>query len=81
MLNITCELVQVRYNTKSDGSHLCWRLILDGAEHLANYIAVEAPCCTTKDWIEDQKVFKHHITIHNCRVIIDEDNNAKITPV
>jgi len=79
MVEATFKLVQIRYNTQSDGAHLCWRLILDGSEHLVNNVTVEAPCCTTKDWLETQQVFKHHITINNCKVVINEDGTAIIT--
>jgi hypothetical protein len=81
MLNAEFELIQVRYNTLSDGSTLCWRLVLDGKEHLVNDICIEAPCFTTKDWLEDQQVFKHHITIKNCRVEIDDEGRARVVTV
>ena len=81
MLARIIAIVQIRYNTLSDGSHLCWRLILDGVEYIVNDITIEAPCFTSKDRIEGQNVFKHHITAKNCSVMIDDDGKATILPL
>ncbi len=78
MLDKEYKLVQIRYNTESDGIQVCWRLILDGKEHLVNNVVIEVPSCTTRDWIPDKQVYKHHITITNCKVVIDEDQKARI---
>jgi len=79
MLNTTAPVVRIRYNTQSNGNDLCWRLIIDNEEHLVHHINVQAPCITTKDWMEEINTFKHHITIKNCRVAIDESLIATIT--
>jgi hypothetical protein len=81
MLDIKVSIARVRYNTLSDGSTLCWRLILDGKEFLVNNIDIQAPCFTSKDWIEELSVFKHHITVSNCRIIIDDQSVAKVLPL
>jgi hypothetical protein len=81
MLDISVSIVRIRYNTLSDGSYLCWRLILDEKELLVNDIDVQAACHTSKDWIESVSEFKHHITANDCRVVIDEDNNAVVLPL
>jgi len=72
--------IQVRYNTLSDGEHLCWRLILDGTEHLVNSINVQVPCFTSRDWLEEKGEFKHHISMCNCTVQVDEQGNATVLP-
>lgn len=81
MLNVTAAIVRIRYNTLSNGTDLCWRLLIGGKEHLVNHINIEAPCITSKDWLEDKAEFKHHITVSNCRVVVDEHMIATITPV
>lgn len=70
---IYASKVQIRYNTESDGKKLCWRLLIDGNEQVVNGISIEKACKTTTDWLEDKQVFKHHITVDNCVVIIDTD--------
>jgi hypothetical protein len=74
------SVVRIRYNTESNGSDLCWRLLVGDKEHLVHHVNVEAPCITSKDWLEEKQVFKHHITVHNCRVEISEDLVATIRP-
>lgn len=78
MKEIVAEIVRIRYNTNSNGTDLCWRLLLDGAEYLVNEIDVKVPCITTKDWLADQQVYKHHISIHRCKVLIDEQAKAQV---
>lgn len=66
------SLVQIRYNTESDGQRLCWRLLIDGREELVNGIQINKPCWTTTDWLEDKQTYKHHISVKDCKVSIDE---------
>ena len=75
----TAFIVQIRYNTDSNGVENAWRLIMDGKEILVNHIDIRKQCKTSCDWLEDKKAFKHHITIHNCIVQIDGNNNAVIS--
>jgi hypothetical protein len=74
------SLCRLRYNTLSDGSNLCWRLILDGKEYLVNDIDVQVHSFTSKDWLEDKQEYKHHITMKDCRVAIDDKGIATISP-
>jgi hypothetical protein len=74
----SCKKVLIRYNTESDGTILLWRLLLDGKEQLVNSVAVEKPCFTSTDWLEDKQVFKHHISVSNCEVLIDDNLHAVI---
>jgi hypothetical protein len=73
-----CKKVLIRYNTESDGKSLLWRLLLDGKEHLVNSISIEVPCFTSTDWLEEKQVFKHHISVGDCEVTIDERLHALI---
>lgn len=68
-----CTIARIRFNTESDGKTLLWRLVLDGAEHLVNSIKVEKESYTSTDWLEDKQCYKHHISVSNCEVTIDDD--------
>ena len=78
-MTVHAKRVHLRYNTESDGKVLLWRLLIDGEEHLVNSIQVNAPCFTCTDWLEDKQVFKHHITVADCTVQIDEERKAVIS--
>ena len=67
-----CTIARVRYNTESDGNQFLWRLVVDGEEHLVNSIRIEKPCTTTTDWLEDKQCFKHHVSVADCHVYIDD---------
>jgi hypothetical protein len=55
-------LVNVRFNTECNDERLYWRVLIDGVEHLAENIQISVPCFTSKDFLSDQNVFKHHIS-------------------
>lgn len=76
MRQIPARIVQIRYNTESDGRSLCWRLLIDGKEKLVNEIQIEKPCRTTADWLEDRQTIKHHITVEDCVVYIEADTKV-----
>jgi hypothetical protein len=78
MLECNANTVLVRYNTESDGKVLLWRLLIDGKEYLANSIRIEVPSHTSTDWLEDKQVFKHHITVTDCIVYIDNEYKATL---
>lgn len=71
MQTIVAEDVKIRYNTESDGKNLIWRLLIAGQEHLVNHLAINCPCETTTDWLEDKQVTKHHITVRHCILYIE----------
>lgn len=73
------SVARIRFNTESDGQNLCWRLVLDGEEIIVESVNIQAPVFTSRDWIEPINAFKHHISISNCRVQIDESGHALIT--
>lgn len=62
------SVVSIRYNTKSDGETLCWRVVCDNVEYLTNKVVVDGEVTTTKDWMGDEYGFRHHITIKNAIV-------------
>ena len=72
-------LAQIRFNTESDGSSFCWRLILDGEEIIVDSVDIRARVFTSKDWIEPIQKFKHHISVSDCSVSIDASGNAIVT--
>lgn len=69
-------VVQIRYNTESDGRHKAWRMIIDGHELLVNGIDIQTHSHTSADWMQDKQVFKHHITVVDCRVQVNENGDA-----
>ncbi len=78
-MNKQITLAQLRYNTESSGNDYCWRLVLDGEELLVQSVQINAPSFTSKNWVEHISTFKHHISVSNCYVAIDEKDNAIIT--
>lgn len=75
---IDASLVRIRFNTESDGKQLLWRLIVDGKEILVNSIRILVPSYTSTDWLEDKQTYKHHISVKNCRIIINDTLDAVI---
>ena len=64
------QRIQIRFNTKfaeSPGSRLKWRVLVNGAEHLASHVKVCVPCETTEDVIEEG-VVKWHLTCQGSAV-------------
>lgn len=53
--------IKIRFNTLAGDSHLKWRILIDGIEHLASEIRVMVPTVTTRDHIEGVGE-KWHIT-------------------
>jgi hypothetical protein len=80
-MNKKVAVAHIRYNTESNGLDKCWRLVLDGEEILVESIHINAPTFTSRDWIEPVHKFKHHISVENCQVAIDDEGIALITPV
>jgi len=79
-MNKQFSQVKIRYNTDSNGQDQCWRLILDGDEVLVESVQIiNAPVCTSRDWIDAIGKFKHHISVNDCHVQIDTAGAALIT--
>jgi hypothetical protein len=74
------DLAQIRYNTDSNGTDLCWRLVLDGKEILVESVHIQGTVFTSRDWIEPLGKFKHHISVKDCVVDINEAGEAFISP-
>lgn len=54
---------KIRFNKDSKTEETCWRIIDEKEnETLVKDILITAPCHTTKDWCEDKKAYKYHIT-------------------
>lgn len=53
---------QIRFNTVSKSEDDRWRLIEDGNEILVSNIIIDGHTHTSKDWIEEIKDFKWHIS-------------------
>jgi uncharacterized membrane protein len=53
--------IKIRFNTMAGDSHLKWRILIDGIEHLASEIEVLVPSVTTRDLVEGVGE-KWHIT-------------------
>jgi hypothetical protein len=54
--------IQVRFNTKDPEGQMCWRVLIDGVEHLASRVVFfNVRVQTIRDWIEDVG-WKHHMT-------------------
>lgn len=67
--------IKIRFNTLAGESHLKWRVLIDGIEHLASEVNVLVPTITTKDQIEGVGE-KWHIT---CKPEVIEWHGDKIT--
>lgn len=53
---------QIRYNTVSKKDSERWRLIENGNEILVSNIIIDGSTYTTKDWMEEIKDYKWHVT-------------------
>ena len=60
--------VWIRYNTKSDGTIQCWRIVCDGVEYLTDKVVVNGTIETTKDYMGAEWGFRHHVSIKNAIV-------------
>lgn len=70
---------QIRFNTVSTGENDRWRLIENGNETLVSDIYIDGHTYTTKDWIEDIKDYKWHIScVGHCKI---RSNCAYITTI
>jgi len=64
---------KIRFNNESKTEESCWRIIdSDDNEILVKDILITAPCHTTKDWCEDKKAYKYHITTTGQLSFIDD---------
>lgn len=69
------DTVKVRYNTESNGKEKVWRLLVNGEELLVDEIEIQKSSSTSSDWLEDKQCLKHHITVKDCLLHIDEETN------
>ena len=75
------DIYRIRYNNASTTDSNCWRVIdSKGNEHLVDGVNILVPCITTKDWHEDIKQFKYHLTCTG-RLVIEENFAFIISPI
>lgn len=65
--------VQVRFNTKANGSPLVWRVIVDEQEYLAEDVEIIGKCYGEKSIVNDET--KYNIA---CNGIVTWDGNKAI---
>ena len=65
------KIYQIRYNTVSVDEKERWRLIENGNEQLVSDIFIDGHTYTTKDWVEEIKDYKWHISCEGYCEIID----------
>lgn len=72
------DTVKVRYNTESNGKDKIWRLLVNDKELLVDEIDIRKPSITSSDWLEEKQCMKHHITVKDCLLHIDEKTNKAV---
>ena len=71
-MNTKSKKFQIRFNTVSTSEEDRWRLITDGEEILVSNIIVDGHTSTSKDWMQDIKDYKWHIS---CEGYVSIKNN------
>ena len=71
-MNTKSQKFQIRFNTVSTCEEDRWRLITDGEEILVSNIVVDGHTSTSKDWMQDIKDYKWHIS---CEGYVSIKNN------
>lgn len=67
------DTFKIRFNTASKTESFCWRIIdSENNEKLVHGINILVPCLTTRDWIEEIKDYKYHMTCRG-RLLIEDD--------
>lgn len=49
--------IQIRFNTKANGSTLIWRIIIDGKEHLADSVEINGRCYGEESIVNNEKKY------------------------
>lgn len=68
--------IKIRYNHDCNDGKSYWRAIINGEEFHVEHIEINVPSKTTKDYLEDKKDFKWHITCESSNIIF---NNGTLT--
>ncbi len=68
---------QIRYYTDSKENSTSWRLICDDKEILVEDIYIDCQTYTSKDWVEELKQHKYHISCTG--ILVVKNNIAYIT--
>ena len=71
-MNTKSQKFQIRFNTVSTCEEDRWRLITDGEEILVSNIVVDGHTSTSKDWMQDIKDYKWHVS---CEGYVSIKNN------
>lgn len=69
--------IQIRFNTKANGSSLVWRIVIDSVEYLAEQVEIVGKCYGEKSIVNGEQ--KYNLAC-NGNVIWD-NNKAIITTV
>lgn len=54
---------------------------MDGTEVLVESVHIQGAVFTSRDWLEPLGTFKHHISVENCTVSIDDKGQALIRTI
>ncbi len=54
--------IKIRFNTECTDNRLYWRVLIDGAEHLAENVFINVPVFTSGDFLPEKNQIKHHIS-------------------
>lgn len=55
-------IIKIRFNNDCKDGKSYWRAIINGIEHHVEQIVVNKGCKTSKDYLEEKKEYKWHIT-------------------
>jgi hypothetical protein len=72
------KIVKIRFNTlfkEGDPKNKEWRVLVNGFENFCNYVRINCPCETTKDFIEGTGD-KWHISCEPGSIEYIKDENA-----
>jgi hypothetical protein len=67
--------IQIRFNTKANGSNLVWRIIIDGLENLAEEVEIIGTCYGEKSIVDGEN--KYNIACNG--KVYWKENKAIIT--
>jgi hypothetical protein len=55
-------IIKIRFNNECKDGKSFWRAIIDDVEHHVEEIILNRGCKTSKDYLEEKKEYKWHIT-------------------
>ena len=69
--------IQVRFNTKANGSPLVWRVVVDGNEILAEHVEIHGSCYSEESLVSGEK--KYNIACHGTVEFVENKAVIKTT--